>query len=119
MKNFVVRWGALCVVAAVFVAAMTSPLARADAAGGVAEDVLYSDADGQSSATVVQVLPNSPSTQMILTNVKSIRVHQEILIIAWGGSATTLLPKQFVSEITVNKRVTPPPAAAATEPARR
>jgi hypothetical protein len=83
--------------------------ARADT---TADDLLYSDPDGQSSATIVQVLPNSPSTQMILTHIKSIRVHQDILIITWGGSATTLLPKQFVSEVTVNKRLAPTTAPA-------
>jgi hypothetical protein len=100
----------VCLVMLAMLAAVPTRVVRADAAG--ADDVLYSDPDGRSSATIVQVLPNSPSTQMILTNVKSIRVKQDILIITWGGGATTLLPRQFVCEVTVNKRLVPTTAPA-------
>ena len=36
--------------------------------------------------------------------VRRIRVRHDILIIEWGNTATTLLPRQFVGSLTVNKR---------------
>jgi hypothetical protein len=111
MPSFCSRRAA--VVVGVLLAVVSAGPVAVVRAEGVADDVLYSDPDGQSSATIVQVLPNAPSSQMILTNIKSIRVRQDILIIAWGGSATTLLPRQYVSEVTVNKRI-----AATTAPAK-
>ena len=70
-------------------------------------DVLYEDPTANSSVTVTQILPNSSTSMMTFGAVKRIRVHQDILIIEWGTTATTLLPRQFVGSLTVNKRADP------------
>jgi hypothetical protein len=79
-------------------------------------DTLYLDPSASSSAVVSQILPSavanaSTAASMNLTNVKRITVTQEILVIEWGATSTTILPRQFVSSITLNKRT---PAAAPT-----
>jgi hypothetical protein len=83
--------------------ATTAPAASAD-------DVIYEDAGANSSATITQVKPNSETSLMTLQNVRRIRVKQGVLVIEWGGTATTLLPMQYVASMTVNKR------NAATQP---
>ena len=81
----------------------------APASGGVSgaaagSDVLYQDDSAQSSATITQILPNSNTSMMTLQTVRRIRVQQEIIVVEWGTTATTLLPRQFVGSMTVNKR---------------
>ncbi|MGN6368241.1 MAG: hypothetical protein ACTHN5_08285 [Phycisphaerae bacterium] len=71
---------------------------------------LYEDPTANSSVTVTQILPNSSTSMMTFGAVKRIRVSNDILIIEWGTTATTLLPKQFVGSLTVNKRTDPTPA---------
>jgi hypothetical protein len=74
-------------------------------------DVLYQDDSATSSATITQVMPNSSTSMMTLGAVRRIRVQQEILIVEWGTTATTLLPRQFVSSVTINKRADNPAPA--------
>ena len=74
------------------------------AAAGGADDVLYDDDTAKASATGTQVMPNSSTSNMTLDNVRRIRVKNDILIIEWGGTVITFLPKQFVSAMTINKR---------------
>ena len=99
--------------------ALAARVAWAQAAGAAAaapgsEDVLYEDPTGASSATISQVLPNSSKETLIVDHLRRVRVKQEILIIEWGGTAVTLLPRQYVGSITINKRID----AAATQPAK-
>jgi hypothetical protein len=79
----------------------------------LADDVLYEDEAARSSATVTQVMPDSSKTLMTLDAVRRIRIKQEILIIEWGNTVTTLLPRKFISSMTINKRA----PAAETRPA--
>lgn len=79
-------------------------------------EVLYADPGGTTTAAIVQVLPNSAKESMTLQNVKKISICQDVLIIEWGATATTLLPRQFVASINLNKRVGVG-AGAATVPA--
>ena len=65
---------------------------------------LYIDATATSAATVTQILPDSKQTQMNLDQVKRVRLQGNVLVVEWGGTAVTLLPRQFVSAITINKR---------------
>jgi hypothetical protein len=44
-----------------------------------------------------------------------VRIKADIVIVEWGNTLTTLLPKQFISEMTINKRN----AAPATRPAEK
>ncbi len=106
----VTKWQPTVALAAALIMAGTSIL-HADAPP-TPDDILYIDPDAQSSATITQVFPNSNTSQMILTNVRSIRARQDILIINWGATATTLLPRQYVMSLTVNKRTPPHPATA-------
>jgi hypothetical protein len=76
-------------------------------AGKPADDAVFEDTAAHSSATISQVLPNSTTTQTTLPNVKRIRVRDEIFIIEWGDTATTLLPRQYVISIALNKRAAP------------
>jgi len=73
----------------------------------VADEVLYEDPTGTSTATVTQVLPNGGNAQAsntTLNNVRRILIKQDVLIIQWGDTATTLLPRQFVAGIALNRR---------------
>ena len=65
---------------------------------------LYDDPTANTYVPVTPILPNSSTTMMTFGAVKRIRVHQEILIIEWGTTATTLLPRQFVGSLTVQQR---------------
>ena len=71
-----------------------------------AEDVLYDDPTGTSTATITQVLSPAPAapSNTTLNNVRRILIKQDVLIIQWGDTATTLLPRQFVAGIAVNRR---------------
>lgn len=77
-----------------------------------ADDALYEDPTATSSANVTQIYPNSNKENTIYTNVRRIRVKGDILIIDWAGTAVTLLPRQFVGAITINRRAATPPGAA-------
>jgi hypothetical protein len=91
------------------------PSLRAEPVNVVAADredgVLYEDAAGRSSATITQVMPDASKSMMTLDKVRRIRVKHDILVIEWGDTVTTLLPRQYVGSVTINKR-----APAATEP---
>lgn len=76
------------------------------------DDVLYEDAQALSSATILQIMPNSNKETMIVDHVRRVRVKQEVLIIEWGTTAVTLLPRQYVGSITINKRIDPNAGAA-------
>ncbi|HUO08807.1 MAG TPA: hypothetical protein VM008_10940 [Phycisphaerae bacterium] len=80
---------------------------QSDNHAATAPGVLYQDDSANSSATITQVLPNSSTSMMTLGDVRRIRVQQEILVIEWGTTATTLLPRQYISSVTINKRATP------------
>jgi hypothetical protein len=71
-----------------------------------AEDILYDDPTGTSTATITQVLSSAPAapSNTTLNNVRRILIKQDVLIIQWGDTATTLLPRQFVAGIAVNRR---------------
>ncbi|HVS70419.1 MAG TPA: hypothetical protein VHQ47_04105 [Phycisphaerae bacterium] len=84
--------------------AQTSAAAQAGASG---DDVLYEDPSAMSSANVIQIYPNSNKETTIYTNVRRIRVKGDILIVEWGGTAVTLLPRQFVGAITLNRHMNP------------
>jgi hypothetical protein len=96
----------------------TAPSAAAPVAAGApgekADGVLYEDATANSAATITQVLPNSATSQLTLDHVSRIRIKENVIIIEWGGTATTLLPQQYVCAIAINKHN---PRAAGTEPA--
>jgi hypothetical protein len=70
----------------------------------ITADLLFEDPTGTTSATVTQVYPNSSTSILNLDKVTRIRVKSDILIIEWGGTATTLLPRQYIAAITLNKR---------------
>jgi hypothetical protein len=89
--------------------------AETAAAKGGGEEVLYEDDTGQSSAKITQVMPDSSKTLLSLDNIRRVRIKQDIVIVEWGGTLTTLLPKHFISEMTINKRS----GGAASAPARR
>jgi hypothetical protein len=82
------------------------------------DDVLYEDPQGQTSATVTQVLGDRGIDVQNTTyvNVRRIRYRNDVFILEHGESATVLLPKQFVASIALNRRtgnaLPPPPSRA-------
>lgn len=82
-----------------------------------ATEVLYRDTNGFSSISVTQILPNSSQSILTFSGVERVALRQEVFIITWAQGAITLLPKQFVSTITINRRASHPPAPATTLPA--
>jgi hypothetical protein len=75
------------------------------------DDIVYEDPTAQSTATITQVFSSTSNatTNTTLANVRRIRIKSDILIIEWGDTATTLLPKQFVTSIALNRRATGSP----------
>lgn len=95
---------------------MLSPVRGEEAAkGGGGDEVLYEDAAGQSSAKITQVMPDSSKTLLSLDNIKRVRIKADIVIVEWGNTLTTLLPKHFISEMTINKRNVMPATAPAAK----
>jgi hypothetical protein len=93
---------------------MLAPVRGESSAKPGSDEVLYEDATGQSSAKITQVMPDSSKTLLTLDNIKRVRIKADILIVEWGGTLTTMLPKHFISEMTINKR-----NAATTAPAKQ
>src|SRR5688572_9047756 len=62
-------------------------------------EVIYEDEAARSSATITQVMPDSSKTLMTVDKVRRIRVQHDILVIEWGDTVTTLLPRQFVAAL--------------------
>jgi hypothetical protein len=93
---------------------MLAPVRGESSTKASTDEVLYEDDTGQSSAKITQVMPDSSKTLLTLDHIKRVRIKADILIVEWGGSLTTMLPKHFISEMTINKR-----NAAATAPAKK
>ncbi len=70
-------------------------------------DVLYEDPGELSSATVTQILPNANKEIMTVDHLRRVRVKADILILEWGSTAVTLLPRQYVGSMTINRRNDP------------
>jgi hypothetical protein len=68
---------------------------------------LYEDAGALSSATVTQILPNANKEIMTVDHLRRVRVKSDILILEWGTTAVTLLPRQYVGSMTINRRNEP------------
>jgi hypothetical protein len=98
-------------VAAVVLAGVGALYAQEGAASGAstaaAGDVLYEDAGALSSATVTQILPNANKEIMTVDHLRRVRVKSDILILEWGTTAVTLLPRQYVGSMTINRRNDP------------
>ena len=103
------RYDLKCLILAGLLLVVGASWAQTSAPANVSgtSDVLYQDDSAQSSATITQVLPNSTTSLLNLGAVRKIRVQQEIFVVEWGGTATTMLPRQYVASVTVNKRATP------------
>lgn len=91
---------------ALFALLIALPALAADppAAREPAGTELYRDASASSSANVTQVLPNAKETSTVLTGVERVAIQADVLVITHGGGAVTLIPKQYVSNITINRR---------------
>jgi hypothetical protein len=83
------------------------------------EEVLYEDAAALSSATVTQILPNANKETLNVDHLRRVRMKGDVLILEWGTTAVTLLPKQFVGSMTINRRNDPAanPSGGASAPA--
>jgi hypothetical protein len=77
------------------------------------EEVLYEDAAALSSATVTQILPNANKETLNVDHLRRVRMKGDVLILEWGTTAVTLLPKQFVGSMTINRRIDPAAGAPA------
>lgn len=76
------------------------------------DDLLYDDPTGLSTATIAQVFGTSTTPlNTTINGVRRIRIKNDVLIIEWGDTAITLLPRQFVASIALNRRTPPAPIA--------
>jgi hypothetical protein len=93
-----------------YTASILAATAFSLAAPGVrAEGIVnvYSDPDGRSVANVAEVLPNSTPQTEVFTHVSSVDLLDSTYIIHWEGGAISLLSRQYVINITINKRNVP------------
>lgn len=84
--------------------------ARADNAPAPAPTVVYTDQTAQSSAVVTLQGPKGEATTQAFTRVLRVELAQGVFVVHWGGTAVTLLPQQFVTSLTINRRADTRPA---------
>lgn len=68
-------------------------------------ETLYEDPTGKTSATVNQIIPGTPGVSLsTLTQVERIRMTQNVFLVYYGQGALTILPREHVASMTVNRR---------------
>jgi len=108
MRKFILPFVAISLITWSIVAAEGADWVPATqpAAGSVA---LYEDVAANSSVNVQQYFPaggaqTAAISSITYTAVRRITLTQDVFVIEWQNGAVTLLPKQFVASMTINKK---------------